>query len=183
MVSVFGLSGLFAGVGWLALFVVGFVDRLGSLSRFLLVLAGFWRFATRLRGVVLVGRRFVRAISALSNRNKPCLLAVLLCRLGVGSRCRTLVLSGRFSGLAVVVLVGFSGACCAQFGLLGWGGRFQGLGVAARLAAAMFRQRGRGWRRFRFRFFPQPPKMFLDSWYAWGYLAFVVFGTQLKTAD
>ena len=147
MVSVFGLSGLFAGVGWLARFVVGFVDRLGSLCKSLLVRLGFWRVARRLRGVVLVGRRFVRAISALSNRNKPCLLAVLLCRLGVGSRCRTLVLSGRLS------------------------------------VAATAWQRGRGWRRFRFRFFPQPPKIFLNSWSAWGYFASVVFGTQLKTAD
>ena len=42
--------------------------------------------------------------------------------------------------LAVVVLVCSSGACCARFGLLGWGVRFQGLCAVLALAAATARQ-------------------------------------------
>lgn len=55
MVSAFvGWVGLFAGVGWLALFVVAFVDRLLSQSKFHRALFGFWLSLRKLLRVVAV---------------------------------------------------------------------------------------------------------------------------------
>lgn len=108
------LVGLFAGIAgvvFLALVVGGVVDRLLSRSKSLRALSGFWLCLGILFRVVAVHRR------ALAGRLSLVVLA-----------------------LAVVVLVGSSSASCAQFALLGWGGRFQGLCVAARLVAATARQ-------------------------------------------
>ena len=110
------MSGLFAGVVFLALSFVGVVDRLLSRSKFHRALSGFWLSLRKLfRAVVVV---LFRATAALSNRNKPCLGAALPRILE--NRCR----------------------------------------------------------RLRFRFFPQPQKIFLDLWLACGYVAFVIYGSQ-----
>ena len=71
-------------------------------------------------------------------------LLVVIAIIGILASMLLPALVGRLSlsglALAVVVLVCSSSASCARFGLLGWGGRFPGLCVAARLAAATARQ-------------------------------------------
>ncbi len=57
--------------------------------------------------------------------------------LRVAAVCRRTLAGLSLLGFSVV---GSSGACCARSALLGWGGRFPGLFVAARLVAATARQ-------------------------------------------
>ena len=52
-----------------------------------------------------------------------------------------------------------------------------------RLRGAVAVWRGVGRRRSRFHFSPQPQKIFLDSWSAWVYLAFVIRGLQVRIAS